>query len=70
MEADIPDSVIMDLVYIFGWDIDFIFDIRPGDSFDLLYEEYYWKGNKIKNGILKQQDLKEEKSIHRCTIFS
>ena len=33
VEADIPDSVIMDLVYIFGWDIDFIFDIRPGDSF-------------------------------------
>ena len=29
----LPDSVIMDLVYIFGWDIDFIHDIRPGDSY-------------------------------------
>ena len=27
VEADIPDSVIMDLVYIFGWDIDFILSL-------------------------------------------
>ena len=27
----LSDSLIMDLVYLFGWDIDFIFDIRPGD---------------------------------------
>ena len=40
----------MDLVYIFGWDIDFIFDIRSGDSFEILYEEYFFKGEKIKNG--------------------
>ena len=33
----LSDSLIMDLVYLFGWDIDFIFDIRPGDKFDVLY---------------------------------
>ena len=50
LKAEVPNNIIDELMIVFGWDIDFIFDIRPGDSFDLLYEEYYWKGNKIKNG--------------------
>ena len=29
----IPDSIIMDFAYIFGWDIDFIFDVRKEISF-------------------------------------
>ena len=69
VEADIPDSVIMDLVYIFGWDIDFIFDIRPGDSFDLLYEEYYWKGNKIKNGDIKAARFKRGKKVYTAVRY-
>ena len=49
----LSDSLIMDLVYLFGWDIDFIFDIRPGDKFDVLYEDFYWKGKQVKNPDIK-----------------
>ena len=49
-KSNIPESIIMDLAYIFGWDIDFIYDIRSGDSFELIYEQLYWKGNKVRNG--------------------
>ena len=38
LKEGLPDSVIMDLVYIFGWDIDFVHDIRPGDSYSLIYD--------------------------------
>ena len=69
VEADIPDSVIMDLVYIFGWDIDFIFDIRPGDSFDLLYEEYFLKGNKVKNGDIKAARFKRGKKVYTAVRY-
>ena len=69
LEADIPDSVIMDLVYIFGWDIDFIFDIRPGDSFDLLYEEYFLKGNKVKNGDIKAARFKRGKKVYTAVRY-
>ena len=69
LEADIPDSVIMDLVYIFGWDIDFIFDIRPGDSFDLLYEEYFLKGNKVKNGDIKAARFKRGKTVYTAVRY-
>ena len=49
---DIPESVIMDLAYIFAWDIDFVFDIRVGDKFRLLYETPFVDGQQIENGSI------------------
>lgn len=49
-KANLPDKVIMELANIFGWDIDFVFDIRPGDSFSLLFEDRYIDGEKLSSG--------------------
>ena len=46
----IPDSVIMDFAYIFGWDVDFIFDVRKDDKFTVIYETEYSGGEKISSG--------------------
>ena len=69
LKSGIPDSVIMDMVYIFGWDIDFIFDIRPGDSFDILYEEYFLMGNKVKNGDIKAARFKRGKKVYTAVRY-
>ena len=37
----------MEIVNIFGWDIDFVFDIRPGDTFTVLFEENFVNGEKL-----------------------
>ena len=50
IDSDIPDSVIMDFAYIFGWDVDFVFDIREGDSFHVIYDTPYSDGEKVRNG--------------------
>jgi murein DD-endopeptidase MepM/ murein hydrolase activator NlpD len=50
LKEGLPDSVIMDLVYIFGWDIDFVHDIRLGDSYSLIYEEVFVNGEKKLDG--------------------
>ncbi|MDA8902298.1 peptidoglycan DD-metalloendopeptidase family protein [Porticoccaceae bacterium] len=49
-EANLPDKLIMELANIFGWDIDFVFDIRRGDSFSLTYEDRYLEGEKLGTG--------------------
>ena len=49
-QANLPDKLIMELANIFGWDIDFVFDIRRGDSFSLTYEERYLEGEKLGTG--------------------
>ena len=46
----IPDSIIMDFAYIFGWDIDFIFDVRKGDKFFVIFETGYSEGERISSG--------------------
>ena len=65
LEAEIPDSIIMDFAYIFGWDVDFIFDIREGDSFNVIYETPYSEGEKVKNG-----DIILAKFVNRGKIYS
>jgi len=52
LKNGIPESVIMDLAYIFAWDIDFVFDIRVGDKFRLLYETPFVDGQQIENGSI------------------
>ena len=52
LKNGIPESVIMDLAYIFGWDIDFVFDIRVGDRFKILYETPFVDGQQIENGSI------------------
>ena len=49
-KAMLPDKIIMELANIFGWDIDFVFDIRRGDSFSLLFEDRYLEGEKLTSG--------------------
>lgn len=48
--AGISDKVVMDLVAIFGWDIDFALDLRKGDHFTLVYEEKFWRDKKVTDG--------------------
>ena len=48
--AGMSDNLTMQLANIFGWDIDFVLDIRSGDRFRVLYEELYLDGEKVGNG--------------------
>ena len=50
LKEGIPESVLMDVVYINGWDIDFTHDIRSGDTFSLIYEEIIVDGEKVLDG--------------------
>lgn len=62
-EAGLTDNMTMELAAIFGWDIDFVLDIRKGDSFSLIYEEIYKNGNKVKDGnILAAEFINQGKS--------
>lgn len=49
-KAGLSDNVIMQMFDIFGWDIDFVLDIREDDQFRVIYEELYKNDKKIKDG--------------------
>ena len=69
LEAEIPDSVIMDFAYIFGWDVDFVFDIREGDSFFLVYETAFSNGEKIKNGDIVVAKFINNRNVYKANRF-
>ena len=49
-KAQVPNSVLGDLIYIFGWDIDYAYDIRNGDEVKILYEDIYSNGRLVSHG--------------------
>jgi len=49
-QAGLSDAMVMKLANIFGWDIDFVLDIRKGDRFMLVYEKIYREGAFLKDG--------------------
>ena len=67
--AEIPDSVIMDFAYIFGWDVDFVFDIREGDSFFLVYETAFSNGEKIENGDIVVAKFINNGNVYKANRF-
>ncbi|MBQ0785155.1 MAG: peptidoglycan DD-metalloendopeptidase family protein [Amphritea sp.] len=59
-QAGLSDKMIMELAAVFGWDIDFVLDLRQGDRFNLVYEEKYLEGKLIGEGnILSAQFINQ-----------
>jgi len=48
--AGAHDQTAVNLADIFQWDIDFILDVQPGDSFVVTYRELYQDGAYVKDG--------------------
>ena len=49
-DADIPDSIAIQLAEIFSDQIDFREDLRRGDHFNVVYESFYNQGELVKTG--------------------
>lgn len=41
MQAGIPGSVVVQMIRMFSYDVDFQRDVRPGDKFEVFYNTYY-----------------------------
>jgi murein DD-endopeptidase MepM/ murein hydrolase activator NlpD len=48
--AGLSHSLTMDMASVFGYDVDFAQDIRPGDQFDVIYEQKVVNGKAVGNG--------------------
>ncbi|MBI4006263.1 MAG: peptidoglycan DD-metalloendopeptidase family protein [Gammaproteobacteria bacterium] len=61
--AGLSDNITMQLIGLYGWDIDFALDIRDGDRFYVIYEEKYKDGIKVTDGpILAAEFINQDKS--------
>ncbi len=57
-KANIPPSVIANIIRIFSWDIDFQRDLRSGDSLEVLYSQQVTEDGEVaKNGHISYAKL-------------
>jgi murein DD-endopeptidase MepM/ murein hydrolase activator NlpD len=70
MTAGMSDKLIMELAYIFGWDIDFALDLRQGDHFKVIYEESYLDGNKYEDGAILAAEFTNAGSTFKAIRFT
>jgi len=68
-EAGISDRTIMNLAGIFAWDVDFVLDIRQGDEFSLVYEEFWQDGERVAEGDILAAEFNNRGKRHRAVRF-
>jgi murein DD-endopeptidase MepM/ murein hydrolase activator NlpD len=69
-EAGMSDNLIMQMVAIYGWDIDFVQDIRSGDHFKLIYQEQYKGGVKVKDGPILAAEFVNRGKAYRAVRYT
>ena len=67
---NIPDNIIMNMVGIFGWDIDFALDIRKGDRFKLIYNELYQDGERIRTGQVLAAEFTNRDKTFQAVLYT
>jgi murein DD-endopeptidase MepM/ murein hydrolase activator NlpD len=69
-KAGLSDLLIMKLAELFGWDIDFALDIRKGDTFTVIYEEYYRDGERLGDGDIVAAEFINQEQVFRVLRYT
>ena len=67
--AGLSDRATMDMAGIFDWDIDFILDVREGDSFTVIHEELWRDGVKLRDGAIVAAEFNNQGKSFRAARF-
>ncbi len=68
-DANIPDSVAIQIADIFAFDIDFHRDLRKEDRFKVVYESHYSRGDPIKTGRVLAVEFVNKGKPYQAVYF-
>jgi murein DD-endopeptidase MepM/ murein hydrolase activator NlpD len=69
LEKGLPSELAMEFADIFAWDIDFLVDIRPGDSFHAIFHRRYKKGTCVGHGQVIAATFVNHNKVHESFYF-
>ena len=67
--ADLTEATTLELAEIFRWDIDFVLDLRAGDSFTLVYEQLWLDGRKVGDGDVLAAEFVNDGRRYRAVRY-
>jgi len=70
LDAGLTISLVMEMVRIFGWDIDFVLDIREGDTFHVVYEQHKMNGEILSHGNILAAEFTTQNQTYRAIRFA
>jgi len=70
IDKGIPSDVIMEIADMLAWDIDFLVDIRPGDTYQVVLNRYYRQGRGIGHGKVLAIRFVNQKRVHESFYFT
>lgn len=65
-----PETILRLANDIFGWDIDFGLDIRPGDQFSVIYEKRYRDGEYLGDGRILAAEFVNAGETYRAVRYA
>lgn len=68
-KAGLSDVTMLELAYIFGWDIDFSTDIRENDSFKLIYEKRFLDGEEASPGKILAARFENQSEAYEAYYY-
>lgn len=69
MQAGLRDATVLELAEIFRWDVDFVLDLRNGDSFTLVYEQIEKEGQIVGDGNILAAEFVNDGRRFRAVRF-
>jgi murein DD-endopeptidase MepM/ murein hydrolase activator NlpD len=69
MAAGLRDATTMQLAEIFRWDVDFMLDLRQGDSFTVVYEQLLRDGENVGDGQIVAAEFINDGHRYRAVRF-
>ncbi len=64
------DPTAVALADIFGWDIDFVLNVRPGDTFVVTYDEIWREGAYVKDGPIEAAEFVNQGRAFRAVRYT
>jgi murein DD-endopeptidase MepM/ murein hydrolase activator NlpD len=68
--AGAHDQTAVALADIFGWDIDFVLDVRHGDTFAVTYEQIWRDGSYLHDGPIEAAEFVNQGRTYRAVRYS
>ena len=69
-KAGLSNKLTIEMASILGWNINFKKDLRPGDTFTIMYEDFYAGDTKVKNGSILAIQFLNKNKLYQAVRFT
>lgn len=68
-QAGLSDKQVMEMLAIFRWDIDFALDLQEGDHFRVLFDEHWYRGEKVATGRIQAAEFVNREHRYSAVFY-